>query len=222
MQEAPVFLCGCSAESRAALLFGVKQDARATLLSTDVNNTGENERLDWWILICKPFIMDLYATKEAMRMRLGRNLFHARKKSGWSQEEVAGRLGVSRQTISKWELDETLPDIYQSKKLANLYGVSLDELIAFDIDVKEIQEVIDRTNDAVSEKVDWRKAWSKKYPILSSYQSEVEIQIYAAEWNRLLEDLEQKYSYSVLNAFLVLKDILACVWKQRKGRKFDG
>ena len=59
-------------------------------------------------------------------MSLGNNLFNARKKSGLSQEEAAGKLGVSRQTISKWELDETLPDICQSKKLANMYGLSLD------------------------------------------------------------------------------------------------
>ena len=40
-------------------------------------------------------------------MSLGSNLFQARKKSGFSQEEVAEKLGVSRQTISKWELGET-------------------------------------------------------------------------------------------------------------------
>lgn len=44
-------------------------------------------------------------------MSLGNSLFHARKRSGLTQENVAGKLGVSRQTISKWELDETLPDI---------------------------------------------------------------------------------------------------------------
>ena len=126
-------------------------------------------------------------------MSLGNSLFNARKKSGLSQEEVAGRLGVSRQTISKWELDETLPDIRQSKKLANLYGLSLDELIEFDIDVKEIQDAIDWTSDAVTEKIDWTKAWSKKYPILAAYQNEVETQFYEAELNRLLEDLEKKY-----------------------------
>ena len=60
-----------------------------------------------------------------------------------SQEEVAEKLGVSRQTISKWETDETLPDIRQSKKLAVLYHVSLDELIDFDVDLKEIERVID-------------------------------------------------------------------------------
>lgn len=152
-------------------------------------------------------------------MSLGNNLFNARKKSGLSQEDVAGKLGVSRQTISKWELDETLPDIRQSKKLSNLYGLSLDELIEFDIDIKEIQEVIDKTSDQVTEKVDWTKAWSKKYPILVTYQKEVDTQIYAAELNRLLEDLEKEYGCSELDTFLVLKDILATVWNERKNRK---
>ena len=60
-------------------------------------------------------------------MDLGNSLFNARKKSGLSQEDVAEKLGVSRQTISKWELGETLPDIRQSKKLSNLYHLSLAE-----------------------------------------------------------------------------------------------
>ena len=62
-------------------------------------------------------------------MSLGNSLFTARKKSGLSQEEVAEQMGVSRQTISKWETGETLPDIRQAKRLAVLYGQSLDELI---------------------------------------------------------------------------------------------
>lgn len=44
-------------------------------------------------------------------MDLGNSLFNARKKSGFSQEDIAGKLGVSRQTVSKWETGETLPDI---------------------------------------------------------------------------------------------------------------
>lgn len=149
-------------------------------------------------------------------MSLGNHLLHARKKRGLSQEDVAERLGVSRQTISKWELDETLPDICQSKRLANLYGVSLDELIEFDMEIKEIQELIDRTDDAVSEKIDWTKAWSKKYPILVQYQSEVDVPRYAAELSRLLAELEAACGYDPLNAMLVLKDILASVWKNRQ------
>ena len=96
-------------------------------------------------------------------------------------------LGVNRQTISEWETDETLPDIWQSKRLA-LYGVSLDELMEFDLDIRDIQDVIDRTSQAVSEKIDWTKAWSKKYPVLARYQSEADIPDYAAGlWKRLID-----------------------------------
>ena len=149
-------------------------------------------------------------------MGLGNHLFHARKKKGLSQEEVAEKLGISRQTVSKWETDETLPDICQSKRLAVLYGLSLDELVEFDIDIKEVQEVIDRTSEEVSDKIDWTKAWSRKYPVLSRYQEEVDTACYEAELDKLLRDLEKKYGYSELNSMLVLKDILASVWKGRK------
>ena len=72
-------------------------------------------------------------TEESILMRLGTSLYHARRKKGLSQEAVAEKLGVSRQTISKWETDETLPDIRQAKKLSVLYGLTLDELISFDL-----------------------------------------------------------------------------------------
>ena len=161
--------------------------------------------------------MNAYEKQGGAAVGLGNNLFNARKKKGLSQEEVAGKLGVSRQTISKWETDETLPDIRQSKRLAVLYGLSLDELIEFDIDVKEIQEVIDRTSEEVSEKIDWTKAWSKKYPVLNQYQKEVDTGFYEEKLSELLMDLKRKYGYDELNAFLVLKDILAAVWKSRQG-----
>lgn len=149
-------------------------------------------------------------------MSLGNNLFHVRKKKGLSQEEVAEKLGVSRQTISKWETDETLPDIRQSKHLAVLYGLSLDELIEFDIEVKEIQEVIDRTSEEVTNKIDWTNAWGKKYPVLVQYQKEVDTSFYAARLDEMQSDLQKKYGYNELDAFLVLKDILAAVWKNKK------
>lgn len=149
-------------------------------------------------------------------MALGNSLFQARKKSGLSQEEVAEKLGVSRQTISKWETDETLPDIRQSKKMALLYHVSLDELIEFDINVKEIQDIIEKTDEKVEKKIDWTAAWGKKYPILLAYQNQVDIPRYAAQLDALLHALQQEYGYNDLDAFLVLKDILAKVWGSRK------
>lgn len=148
-------------------------------------------------------------------MNLGNSLFQARKKCGFSQEDVAEKLGVSRQTISKWETDETIPDIRQSKKMAMLYHVSLDELINFDIDIKEIQEVIDKTSKEVEEKINWTNAWGKRYPILLKYQANVNIPNYAHRINVMLDELKQEYQFNEQDAMLVLKDILYNVWKNR-------
>mgnify|MGYP006993163121 CR=1 FL=1 len=48
--------------------------------------------------------------------------------------------------------------------MAALYKISLDELIDFDIDIKEIQETIDKTNGDVEEKIDWTNVWGKNIP----------------------------------------------------------
>lgn len=151
-------------------------------------------------------------------MKLGNSLFHARKKCGLSQESVAEKLGVSRQTVSKWETDETVPDIRQSKKMAVLYNLSLDELIDFDIDVNEIQEIIDRTSEEAEEKIDWTSAWGKKYPILLKYQSEVNVPNYARRIDIMLDELKNEYQFNEQDAMLVLKDILYNVWKERKNK----
>lgn len=151
-----------------------------------------------------------------MTMSLGNSIFQARKKCGLSQEAVAEKLGVSRQTVSKWETDETVPDIRQSKKMAVLYHVSLDELIDFDIDLKEIQEAIDRTTEKVEEKINWTNVWGKKYPILLQYQKDVNISDYASRIDMMLDELKREYNYSEQDAMLVLKDILSNVWKNRK------
>ena len=149
-------------------------------------------------------------------MSLGNSLFNARKRSGLSQEEVAEKLGVSRQTISKWELDETLPDIRQSKHLSNLYHVTMDELIDFDVDVKEIEQIIANTNEKTEQKIDWTSAWGKKYPILTTYQEKVDVDDYKIKITELLDSLKMKYGYNDLDAMLVLKDILSHTWNSRE------
>ena len=146
-------------------------------------------------------------------MNFGKSLAGARKKSGLSQEEVAEKLGVSRQTVSKWEQGETVPDIYQTKKLASIYRMTLDELTDFDFELNNIQEIIEKTDEEKSSKIDWTKAWSKKYPVLAEYQKEVKTDFYAEELRSLLRKLKNEYGYNDLNAMLVLKDILAHSWK---------
>lgn len=149
-------------------------------------------------------------------MSLGNSLYKSRKKKGLSQEEVAEKLGVSRQTISKWETEETVPDIYQAKKLAKIYGLSLDELMDVDLDQKEIEEVIKNTDEKKEAKINWTNAWSKKYPVLAIYQQEVDIDRYARQIREMLTDLQVKYHYNDLDSMLVLKDILYHEWKDKK------
>lgn len=66
-------------------------------------------------------------------MNLGKKITELRKKNNLSQEELAEKVGVTRQTISKWELEETSPDIRQAKTLSKVFNVSLDELTNNDV-----------------------------------------------------------------------------------------
>lgn len=150
-------------------------------------------------------------------MNLGQQLAKARKKKGMSQEEVAEKLGVSRQTISKWELDETVPDIYQAKKLAVIYHMSLDKLIEFDVETEKIKEVINSISEETNQKIDWNKMWSQKYPVLQQYKTEVQTEEYVQLLQTMLQKLKNDHGYDDQDAFLVLKDILASIWNQRKG-----
>jgi len=66
-------------------------------------------------------------------MTLGQNILKMRKKSGLSQEELGDKVGVTRQTISNWELDETTPNPDQLKGLSKALNTSVDDLIENDI-----------------------------------------------------------------------------------------
>ena len=60
------------------------------------------------------------------------NLIQLRKLHGMSQEDLAEKLQVSRQTISKWEAGDSLPDIEKSRILADMFEVSLDDLVSYE------------------------------------------------------------------------------------------
>lgn len=63
---------------------------------------------------------------------LAKNLSTLRRASGLSQEKAAEAVGVTRQALAKWESGETTPDVLHCDKLAELYGVSLDDLLHFE------------------------------------------------------------------------------------------
>ncbi|MBQ8518444.1 MAG: helix-turn-helix transcriptional regulator [Agathobacter sp.] len=62
---------------------------------------------------------------------ISENLYSLRKLHELTQEEVAEKVGVSRQALAKWENGETVPDIEKSALLAELYDVTLDELVTY-------------------------------------------------------------------------------------------
>ena len=59
------------------------------------------------------------------------NISRLRNITGYSQEEVAEKIGISRQAYAKWEKGETIPDVERCQKLAELYDVTIDSLINF-------------------------------------------------------------------------------------------
>lgn len=66
------------------------------------------------------------------RNNIAANLRYLRNKSRMTQEEVAERIGVSRQAVAKWENGDSLPDIINCEALADLYDVSLNDLVRHD------------------------------------------------------------------------------------------
>lgn len=68
---------------------------------------------------------------------ISRNLAILRQYHKFSQEEIAEKIGVSRQAVAKWELGETIPDILNCDALAKLFDVSVDDLIHYDPSVEK-------------------------------------------------------------------------------------
>ncbi len=62
-------------------------------------------------------------------MDFNNKLYELRKQKGFSQEELANRLNVSRQTISKWEVGDSTPELEKLIAISDLFGISLDELV---------------------------------------------------------------------------------------------
>lgn len=72
-----------------------------------------------------------------MNVEIAQRLADLRREKGYSQEELAENLGLSRQAVSKWERAESSPDTGNIVALAKLYGVTLDELLRVDADIED-------------------------------------------------------------------------------------
>ena len=68
-------------------------------------------------------------------------IFEKRKQKNMTQEQLAEQLGVARQTVSKWELGETLPDVENLKKMAILFSFSIDEVLGLVVEKADESDV---------------------------------------------------------------------------------
>ena len=80
-------------------------------------------------------------------MKFNEKLVKLRKENLLSQEELAEKLGVTRQTISKWELEQTTPDMDKLSQMAKLFNVSVDELLNEADETTKTNQVSDKNNN---------------------------------------------------------------------------
>lgn len=99
-------------------------------------------------------------------MILADKIIRLRKKNGWSQEELAEKMQVSRQAVSKWEGAQTAPDLEKVLMLSNLFGVTTDYLLKDEIEDEEFTDENDDTSvrritlAQANDFLEWRKSAS--------------------------------------------------------------
>ena len=97
---------------------------------------------------------------------LGEKIYELRKKSNMSQEQLAEKLNITRQTVSNWETNQTVPDAYQLKDLSNVFQVSADEIL----DIQKYEN-INEINNNILEK---NKQYLQEKLSSVSYQTWIE------------------------------------------------
>ncbi len=126
-------------------------------------------------------------------MDIGSKLKNSRTKAGMTQELVAEKIGVSRQTISNWENNKSYPDIVSVIHLSDLYAVSLDELLKGD---EKMMEHLDNTTNEVKSR--------QKFAKLIQVIAYLVIWAMCLIWFWLGQGSDDAMGYSLLVFFLIL------------------
>ena len=104
---------------------------------------------------------------EEIKMILADKIIRLRKKNGWSQEELAEKMNVSRQAVSKWESAQTIPDLEKILMLSTLFGVTTDYLLKDELEDEEFTDSEPSSNvkritlEEAHKYLDWRKSAAK-------------------------------------------------------------
>jgi transcriptional regulator with XRE-family HTH domain len=135
-------------------------------------------------------------------MKFEDQLRDQRRKAGLSQEELAEKVGVTRQTVSKWETGQAVPELMKGKILADLFDPTYDRLVGNDVTVDNPDW------EQLSDQIDWTSAWAKKYPILQDYQHMTKTRMLSQEVAGLYDRVGKELGLSDLDTFLVVKDMV--------------
>ena len=83
-------------------------------------------------------------------MKISEKIVILRKRMGYSQEDLANELDISRQSVYKWETDAAVPDLAKIKKMAKLFNISFDKLLNDEIDITIEEKVIEKVEVPIS------------------------------------------------------------------------
>ena len=98
-------------------------------------------------------------------MNFAEHLMALRKQRGWSQEELGSQIGVTRQTVSKWEMGQSTPELEKLVELSRLFGMSIDRLVGL--------EAVEERHDPWEEPV--HRTGARSYGIFYEYISPVKV-----------------------------------------------
>ena len=113
-----------------------------------------------------------------MNLNFAENLKQLRKEKGVTQEKLSETLGVSAQSVSRWELSICYPDIEMLPSIANYFGVTVDELLSNDTQSKEkdheiFNNTVGKLSDKTTECIEFITEYCRKYPENDYYSSQL-------------------------------------------------
>lgn len=142
-------------------------------------------------------------------MKTSEKIAKARISINLTQDQLAELLQVSRQTISKWELDVSLPETSKLLKLSKVLGVSIDYLLNDEESKQDIKVPMKHGDSG------YQPDWTELYPILKQYEDEIDCEHYYKIFDNLFDEIEKRYHYTAENAMLAVKDMLAKAYFRR-------
>jgi len=149
-------------------------------------------------------------------MNIGRNIYELRKEKGLTQAQLAEKMGVTEQAVSKWENDNSIPDVSLFPVLANFFGVSIDRLYGFHLDsydreVEKICKEADAAGDTYKE-IEILSKGLEKYP--NSEELKINLAFSLSMVNRISEDEKEKRD-AVDKAIRLCEEVIAVSGREK-------